>query len=88
MAQELEPDDGVMYYYPMFREWGIRIDQQRGGGTMIIEYCPWCGEHLPSSLRDEYFHVLRSELGLDLAIYEEGTPQEFQDDTWWRNRGL
>jgi hypothetical protein len=29
-----------------------------------IEYCPWCGARLPSSLRDEYFERLE-QLGLE-----------------------
>lgn len=76
-------DDRVpLVYVGRFREFGLLVD----GGPVVdtIEYCPWCGERLPRSLRDEYFDLLE-DLGLEVEDTE--VPLELRSDAWWRMRG-
>lgn len=81
MAENIASEDGIICYWDKFREYGIPV--RDGGSSMIcIQYCPWCGQPLPSSLRDEWFKRL-SELGID----DPGkAPPEMQDGTWWQPR--
>ena len=54
-----------------------------------MEYCPWCGFKLPTSLRDEWFHILRTEYGLDNPCDDKRKiPKEFKSDEWWKKRKL
>jgi hypothetical protein len=69
-------------YTPKFREFGVRV---LDGGTSTIEllYCPWCGQKLPSSLRDRWFEEL-DRLGFDPIA--EDVPAEFRDSRWYLDR--
>jgi hypothetical protein len=72
--------DMLISYTPKYREYGL-IVHDGGHSKVIIEYCPWCGTQLPSSLRDEWFDRI-DQLGLvpgDPAI-----PEPMESETWWR----
>jgi hypothetical protein len=69
-------------YMPKFREYGILI---LDGGTSIqtIQFCPWCGTCLPSSLRDEWFDQIE-RLGLEPD--SKHLPSQYTTDAWWNTQ--
>ena len=83
MDHAVEADDIPVRYYPKLREWGIEY----GNGEAFYEllYCPWDGETLPESLRDEWFRRL-DELGLEPE--DPRVPEEMRSDRWWKEAGL
>lgn len=52
-------------------------------GSQLINFCPWCGFHLPLGLRDLYCDTL-SELGHE--PFDDDIPEKYQTDAWWRER--
>jgi hypothetical protein len=74
MNQEL-----AIVYIPKFREYGIRV---LDGGTSykLIDYCPWCGVKLPTSLREQWFKEIY-QLGFEPG--SDNIPVEYQTDAWW-----
>lgn len=66
-------------YTPKLREFGVRI-LDGGSSQRIVAYCPWCGQKLPASLRDEWFDGLE-RLGVD--PYGDEIPAEFTDERWY-----
>lgn len=83
LPEDEDDPDIIMLYNEIFDEYGIPIYD---GGTSVIsiDFCPWCGNKLPSSKRDDWFH----ELG-DLAYGDDLSkiPEEYKSDQWWRNSG-
>lgn len=73
-------------YVPKFREYGFPI-LDGGSSFLIMKYCPWCGGKLPTSLRSEYFRILK-ELGIEYPCRESELPEGMRSDTWWRKRGV
>lgn len=69
-------EDFPLIYKPKYRQYGILYFDQRS--YVRIEFCPFCGQKLPESLRDEYFARLE-EMGLSL----ENAPPEMRTDEWW-----
>lgn len=72
--------EAAIIYVPKFREYGIHI-LDGGSSYMTINYCPWCGALLPSSLREQWFDRLE-ELGLEPD--SENLPVMLTTDGWWR----
>jgi hypothetical protein len=66
-------------FTPKFREFGIRI-LDGGTSSLAIVFCPWCGQKLPDSLRDDWFDKLE-QLGVD--PYGKDIPAEFTDERWY-----
>ena len=79
-------------YYPIFREYFIDYKEKYGGGIQLINYCPWCGNALPKSLRKKWFDILKRENNIETDIGEwrkrKDIPGEFKTDEWWKKRGL
>lgn len=69
----------AIVWVPNFREWGVAVND---GGTSFIEikYCPWCGESLPDSLRDDWFNRAK-EMGVEPPYNR--MPKQFKSETWW-----
>ena len=84
MVMALETEDIPLVYWDKVREYGIRI-LDGGSAITVIQFCPWCGAVLPSSLRgdraDELERAGFNTLSPDL-------PEEFRTGAWWRARGL
>lgn len=80
MAAHLAAGEVPLTYSPRFREYGLKIPD---GGTakQLIEYCPWCGRHLPESLRGVWFQQLE-KLALDPE--DPRVPEQMTTDAWWR----
>lgn len=51
-------------------------------------FCPWDGERLPESVRDEWFRRVREDLGLEPGDPDVTYPEEMTTDHWWRDAGL
>lgn len=76
--------DSLIAYSARFDEYGLRVHD--GGGSVVsIAYCPWCGERLPSSRREEWFRRLE-ELGFQDPL-SQGIPSEFTTSAWWKAGG-
>jgi len=76
-------------YDTLTREFFIKSIE--GPYIRTIDYCPWCGSKLPSSLRDKWFDILEKEYGLDSPDSVDQcnkVPAEFLTDEWWKKRGL
>jgi len=95
MKQSLEVYDDMTAYLPQTREYGIRIldldkpvDYQPIR-IMPFHYCPWCGDKLPSSLREEWETRLKAEgLEPDDPCVPTNLPEHWGTDQWWRAEGL
>ena len=79
MKTHLNNGEVSINYVAKFREYGIKY---LDGGTSFqqILYCPWCGEKLPESLRDQWFDKIR-ESGYEPE--QENIPDEYKTDKWW-----
>lgn len=82
-AQHPDPadcPDALIGYSLTFDEYGIWI-HDGGPSYVVISFCPWCGQRLPSSRRDEWFDTLE-RLGFDCPL-EQDIPPEFKTDAWY-----
>ena len=76
-------------YDARFREYYIFFKPKCGASKQTVSYCPWCGQKLPESLRDEWFDIMRNEYKLDDPCDDKRRiPREFRSDKWWKKRGL
>jgi hypothetical protein len=80
MQEHIDQQEVPVIYNRCFREYGIRI-LDGGSAVQLIDFCPWCGKQLPSSLRDLWFERLRA-LGLEPG--DSKIPDEMMTDAWWR----
>lgn len=80
-------DDVIIGYFPRYREYMTVHTQEL---AYDVNYCPWCGIKLPTSLADEWWDVLEKEYGLEDPVHDdrEKVPAEFWTDEWWKKRGL
>ena len=88
-------------YIPYTREFGVRIidvHQPVDRQPIRIEpvrYCPFCGDLLPASLRDEW-RTRTAAAGFDPddppgpipETWPKGFPEDLASDNWWREDGL
>lgn len=75
MDQHRQNNWGSVQYDSRFDEYWIVA----GSAQQCLFYCPWCGEALPPSKRDEWFDAVEA-FGLD--PWEDEVPEEFQSDAW------
>ena len=80
LTTAVEAGDLPLVYSPKFREFGIAYTDG-GSSFLLITFCPFCGEQLPGSLRDEWFDALE-QLGLEPE--DPAVPEVFGSDRWWR----
>ncbi|MBS0251905.1 MAG: hypothetical protein JSR78_12670 [Proteobacteria bacterium] len=71
--------DSLIVYNEVMNEYGLIIHDGTAS-YVLIDHCPWCGTHLPQSLRDEWFDAVDA---LDL---EDGVPPpaRFLSSAWRR----
>ena len=78
-----------LQYDKLLREYYFNLSSFN---ILTLKYCAWCGNELPSSLRDEIFDILEKEYNIETDISEirvrEDLPKEFKTDEWWKKRGL
>ncbi|CAG8801742.1 28116_t:CDS:2, partial [Gigaspora margarita] len=76
-----DPRDPIEYN-PVFREYFIRLNNF--SNIITFAYCPWCGDKLPTSLRESYFDILKKEHNIktNLGEYKQRSdiPPEFRTD--------
>lgn len=84
MTQHLDEGEVAITYWDRFRDYGIKV-LDGGSSVQSIYYCPWCGDKLSNSLRDEWFDLI-DQLGLEPG--DAGIPDEFLSAEWWQRRGL
>ena len=72
--------DCLLTYSPKFDEYGLII-HDGGSSCVSIQFCPWCGAHLPESKRDRWFDELVA-LGFD-EPFEQQIPDRFRTDAWY-----
>jgi len=82
MRAAVESDEIPVEYSAKFREIGLRI-LDGGTSTVVFEACPWCGQKLPTSLRDDRFSEL-GKRGIDPVT--DVVPPEFTDERWYASR--
>jgi hypothetical protein len=83
MAQSITSKDSGLVFVGKFREYGIRVLD--GGSSYVqIVFCPWCGQKLPASMRDEWFSRMEA---LNLEPGDPRIPVEFLNEEWWMNQG-
>lgn len=70
-------DDAIILYNDKFNEYSIK---HKDGSSFVIDFCPWCGEKLPKSQRDEWFDALEA-LGID-DPWEQEIPEAFKTGAW------
>lgn len=89
MNTALKEKEVPINYNPIFREHGLNL---KSPNIKLITYCPWCGNKLPTSLRDIFFDILENEYNIEDGFLEilnnKKLPKEFQDDSWWEKRKL
>jgi len=77
----------AMQYCPVFREYYIKLTKDIA--VQGIRYCPWCAAKLPSSLRDEFFELVKEyNIRTISEVDAAWLPEEFKTDEWWKKRGL
>ena len=79
MRRALTQESLSIIYLPKFREYGVPI-LDGGSSFQEIQFCPWCGEKLPESLRDKWFDELEQ---LELEPGDEKVPKQYLSDQWW-----
>ena len=81
MSFHLQQGDIGINFVAKFREYSL--DYLDGGSsTQAIDFCPWCGAQLPTSLRNKWFEVIE-RLGFEPDSSE--IPDEMLSEAWWRN---
>ena len=81
-----KPSCGHMDSHPQ-NDWGtVRYDSRfdvywipAGSAKQALFFCPWCGEKLPSSLRDRWFDELEAA-GIDPATHP--IPEPYRTGAW------
>ena len=79
MDAAIRNDRVPVSYVSKFREYGIDFLDE-GVSFVQILFCPWCGQRLPASLRDEWFAQLERR-GIDPM--DDEIPPEFMDESWF-----
>lgn len=79
MQNALDDPDIPLSYTPKFREIGIRV-LDGGDSSILLLFCPWCGNKLPESLRSKWFAELERR---HIDPYGENIPDEFLDERWF-----
>ena len=49
---------------------------------VTIKFCPWCGNQLPQSKRDQWFEELAA-LGFDSPL-DQDIPEQYKSNSWYQ----
>ncbi len=80
-SEDYENVDTPIFYSSKFDEYGLKI-LDGGNSKITIEFCPWCGQKLPTSKRDRWFDELK-KLGVK-DPWTETLPDKYLTDQWYR----
>ena len=87
MRWALEDSRSPFNFNDRFREYSVSVNDANQS-ALTLTYCPFTGERLPASLRDEWFETLE-RAGVDISIGEMDDPRipsDMQTGEWWRAR--
>jgi len=79
MESAIRDPDIPIIYTGKFNEYGVQI-LDGGTSSLLLEFCPFCGQKLPQSLRDSWFDELERR-GIDPI--EGNIPAECTDNRWY-----
>ena len=79
IAEAISENEFGFVYIGKYREYGLKY-RDGGSSYQLINFCPWCGKKLPSSLRDKLFDQLEQQ-GIDLL--GSNIPSCYDSDEWW-----
>ena len=80
-SEEFDDTDTPILYIRKFDEYGLKI-LDGGTSSILIDFCPWCGQKLPVSKRDLWFDQIEN-LGID--HWKDEVPEKFRTDEWYKN---
>ena len=88
MNFELLGNSKVLFYSPKIREYSFTIPNS--SVCIVSNFCVFCDQKLPDSLRSEWFWFLTSEFNIESPFGrdESKIPVEFLTDEWWKTRSL
>ena len=69
--------DKRIYWSPVFDEYGLVC--QPSAEVLVIAHCPFCGVHLPSSQRAQWFEKLNRT---GWQSWGDPIPKEFYTEAW------
>lgn len=70
----------IIAYNEVFDEFGILLNED-DTSIILLEYCPWCGQKLPSSQREKWFEELEA-LGFVSPLFDDNIPVEYKSKKW------
>ncbi|MCE7057147.1 hypothetical protein LZF95_20875 [Algoriphagus sp. AGSA1] len=79
-SEDFDNVDTPIIFIRKFDEYGLKI-WDGGSSSIVIDFCPWCGEKLPTSKRDQWFEEIE-KLGID--PWTEDVPDKYSTDAWYR----
>lgn len=83
MQTHPENRDDVVKYDGRLREHYLVVRSDLDHEVRQLIYnCPWCGDRLPSSLRDRWFSELES-IGIDPLVDE--IPAKYKTSAWYES---
>lgn len=92
MAASIADPRVPVEYRPQFREYVVLMVEPSGERVQHVQglfYCPWCGQALPSSLREQLFDELDrlspSEID-DYFVALDEAPDQYRTGAWWQGR--
>ena len=80
-SEDFDNVDTPIYYVRKFNEYGLKIFDG-GSSFIVLEFCPWCGEKLSESKRNQWFEEVE-KLGID--PWTEDIPEKYQTDEWYKS---
>jgi hypothetical protein len=84
MASHLASGDVAIRFLASFREYGIACTGSEHP-VQLMRFCPWCGGHLPDSLREVWFEKIE-EMGLEPG--DPRIPSAYASEAWYASAGL
>lgn len=72
-----ENEKVVVRYDEVFDEY--TVETPGGASRQMIYFCPWCGERLPQSKRDQWFDALEAQ---GLNPLNDPIPEPYKTAAW------
>jgi hypothetical protein len=79
-SEDFDNVDTPIVFIRKFDEYGLKI-WDGGSSSVTLDFCPWCGEKLPTSKRDRWFDEIE-KLGID--PWTEDVPDKYNTDEWFK----
>lgn len=79
-SDNIDNTDTPIVFSRKFDEYGLKV-LDGGSSSILITHCPWCGQKLPESKRNQWFDEIE-KLGID--PWTENVPDKYNTDEWFR----